>query len=276
MAITQFTTPVAQRTDPAAVFIVRADTLVGELPDFVDEMNDEIVLINASADTIAASLITVVAAEATAVAAANFKGGWADLTGALDTPASVLHAGAYWLLLDDLADVTASEPASDNAEWGKIDFISESRELTAGTGLTGGGDLTADRTFSVDFATVANIRAGLASKAMDADKMIDACAPVTSSGTGTYTIDLDAGIVFQRTQSGATTLGTPSNQTAGQSGVIYFIQDGTGGRTLAYASAWKLLNGTPAIDTSANAVNVFSYYVRASGQISLAYLGAEG
>lgn len=52
-----------------------------------------------------------------ALALVNFAGKWADLTGALNTPATAFHQGAYWRLLNDLADVTASEPANDNADW---------------------------------------------------------------------------------------------------------------------------------------------------------------
>lgn len=52
-----------------------------------------------------------------AIALVNFAGKWEDLTGALNTPATVYHLGSYWNLLTDLADVTASEPANDNADW---------------------------------------------------------------------------------------------------------------------------------------------------------------
>lgn len=52
-----------------------------------------------------------------ALALVNFAGKWEDLTGALNTPATVYHLGSYWNLLTDLADVTTSEPANDNADW---------------------------------------------------------------------------------------------------------------------------------------------------------------
>lgn len=47
---------------------------------------------------------------AIAIAAANFKGNWSALTGALAVPASVYHASKFWLLLSNLADVTAATP----------------------------------------------------------------------------------------------------------------------------------------------------------------------
>jgi hypothetical protein len=55
--------------------------------------------------------------EASVIATANFKGLWSDLTGALSKPASVAHNGLVWLLLNNLADVTASEPSSGNTDW---------------------------------------------------------------------------------------------------------------------------------------------------------------
>lgn len=47
---------------------------------------------------------------------ANLVGAWSDLTGALSKPAAVSHSGGYWVLLNDLADVTASEPGV-SADW---------------------------------------------------------------------------------------------------------------------------------------------------------------
>jgi hypothetical protein len=54
-----------------------------------------------------------------AQAAANFKGYWADLTGAASMPYSAHHDSAFWALTEDLADVTAKEPGVDS-EWVKI------------------------------------------------------------------------------------------------------------------------------------------------------------
>jgi hypothetical protein len=146
--------------------------------------------------------------------------------------------------------------------------------ITAGTGLTG-GTITTSGTVAADIATDANIHAGTASKLVAAGQLYTANAPVATSGTGTYTIDMTAGRVFQRTMTGNTTLANPTTEVAGMSGVIYFIQDATGGRTLSLSSDWKPIGGAPSIDTGANKVNVFSYYVRSANNISLSYLGAE-
>lgn len=63
-------------------------------------------------------------------------------------------------------------PGSDNGDWGDIlndfllqghntdgtlkDAVAPTRQINTGTGLTGGGNLSADRTLSVDFGTGAN------------------------------------------------------------------------------------------------------------------------
>lgn len=61
------------------------------------------------------------AAESTALAlgVAHYAGRWSALSGALAAPASVWHAGHYWGLLDDLADVAAAEPGV-SAAWAAV------------------------------------------------------------------------------------------------------------------------------------------------------------
>jgi len=125
------------RADPNT-FSARADAWVGALERWSAEINDLTTEINLTAETIdgntaiietlvntaadnvvgqvADDLVAAEAAKQAAVAAANFKGDWSDLTGALSIPASVSHQGGVWLLLNDLADVTASEP-SVTADW---------------------------------------------------------------------------------------------------------------------------------------------------------------
>lgn len=74
---------------------------------------------------------------------------------------------------------------------------------------------------------------------------------------------------FSVTLGGNRTLANPTNQTAGQSGVIVITQDGTGSRTLAYGSYFKFPQGTaPTLTTTANAVDVLCYYVESSTRIT--------
>ena len=55
-----------------------------------------------------------------ALAAANFKGLWSTLAGALNKPACVKHSGRFWLLLDNLPNVAAAEPGV-SAAWTSLD-----------------------------------------------------------------------------------------------------------------------------------------------------------
>ena len=89
-----------------------------------------------------------------------------------------------------------------------------------------------------------------------------------SVGAANVTIDL------ANTNHHALTLGTnsnlnrPSNITAGQTGSIFIIQDGTGSRTLSYSSIWDFIGGTaPTLTTTASAVDRIDYVVRSSSSI---------
>ena len=90
----------------------------------------------------------------------------------------------------------------------------------------------------------------------------------------TITPDFSAANNFSVTLGGNRTLANPTNQTAGQSGVIVITQDATGSRTLAYGTYWKFPSGTaPTLTTTANAVDVLVYYVESSTRISAKLLG---
>ena len=91
----------------------------------------------------------------------------------------------------------------------------------------------------------------------------------TLTDGATITADFAATNHFQVTLGGNRTLANPSNQTAGQSGAIRIVQDGTGSRTLAYGSNWKFSNGTaPTLTTSANAVDILVYFVESASRIT--------
>ena len=119
MTISQVITdlpPAPQRSQPAD-FVVKADAHVASLTGFVNETNVAIgeinetqVEINTSEANAASSETNAAASEAAAISAANFKGIWSNLTGSISIPASLEHEGALYTLLNNLADVTASEP----------------------------------------------------------------------------------------------------------------------------------------------------------------------
>ena len=73
---------------------------------------------------------------------------------------------------------------------------------------------------------------------------------------------------FSVTLGGNRTLANPSNLTAGQSGSIFIVQDGTGSRTLAYGSQYDFIGGTaPTLSTAASSVDRIDYVVRTTGSI---------
>lgn len=64
----------------------------------------------------AGSAATATTVADTAIAASSYKGNWSALTGALNMPASVSHAGTFWALAADLANVTTETPGV-SASW---------------------------------------------------------------------------------------------------------------------------------------------------------------
>jgi hypothetical protein len=83
-----------------------------------------------------------------------------------------------------------------------------------------------------------------------------------------YTANLNSANNWRMTLTGNAQLSDPSNQVTGQHGVFRIVQDGTGGRTLAFGSNWKFPGGTaPTLSTAANAEDLLAYYVAASGTV---------
>ena len=89
--------------------------------------------------------------------------------------------------------------------------------------------------------------------------------PVALTDAATVAVDLSLGNHFTLTLGGNRTLGAPTNQTAGQSGVIVITNGGA--NTLAFASVWKFPGGT-APTVTASAVDVLAYYVESSTRIT--------
>jgi hypothetical protein len=115
---------VPDANDGPETFTDDVDQFLGALPTWTDATNAAGVYIDAvgaqvDADKVLAgnSAATAVAAESAALGAANYKGNWAALTGALNMPATVAHNGALWALNVNLANVTTSTPSLTNTNW---------------------------------------------------------------------------------------------------------------------------------------------------------------
>ena len=97
-----------------------------------------------------------------------------------------------------------------------------------------------------------------------------ASANISSLGnkSASFAINLGTANNFSMTLTGSLTLNNPSNITAGQSGVIFITQDGTGGRTVAFGSYWSFADGTaPTITATASAKSALYYVCRTTTDI---------
>ena len=84
---------------------------------------------------------------------------------------------------------------------------------------------------------------------------------------------MNTGNNFLVTLGGNRTLAAPSNATAGQTGSIYVVQDGTGSRTLSYNTVWKFPSGSaPAATTTGSAIDMLVYNVRSASTIDAVML----
>lgn len=93
-------------------------------------------------------------------------------------------------------------------------------------------------------------------------------AIVTLSDGTTITPDFATANNFTVTLGGNRTLANPTNLTAGQTGSIFIVQDGTGSRTLAYGSYYDFVSGVaPTLTTAASSVDRIDYVVRTTGSI---------
>lgn len=111
----------AGATQPAAFARQAEIAQAGHYNAQISHDNAQVALTSATAAATAADA---------AAGAANFAGLWPSLTGELKKPATVKNGGRFWLLLQDLADVTAHEPA-EGPYWTARDAGVITRRVTA-------------------------------------------------------------------------------------------------------------------------------------------------
>jgi len=96
----------------------------------------------------------------------------------------------------------------------------------------------------------------------DTDTFAKFAAPYSLGTTGIATPDFAVAADFTWTiNSNTGTLNNPNNIRVGQKGLIYVIQDGTGGRLITtWGSKWKWAGGTkPVLSTAPGAMDVITY-----------------
>jgi hypothetical protein len=176
--------------------------------------------------------------------------------------AAYVSGASYLLTSNNLSELTATaSTARTNLGLGSIATqAASSVAITGGSvnGTTVGASTASTGAFTTLSASSTMSATGNAYMAIDA--LTDA---------STIAVDMSVGNNFSVTLGGNRTLGNPTNLTAGQSGVIFITQDGTGSRTLAYSSYWDFPSQTaPTLTTTANAVDVLVYTVRSSTSIA--------
>ena len=170
------------------------------------------------------------------------------------TAPSTTYANQLWY---DTANDILKIRNEDNDAWISLVTLNQTTDAVTSfantPSLTGSNTLSGTNTFSGTVVASGNAY-------MSIDALTDA---------STIAVDMSVGNNFSVTLGGNRTLGNPTNLTAGQSGVIFITQDGTGSRTLAYSSYWDFPAATaPTLTTTANAVDVIVYTVRSSTSIA--------
>lgn len=220
-----------RRGDPSELFVSRANAWIAALEGWTGETNAagtyiegkaaEALLTRNQTQTIYDNTVgvynnTVIIRDETSVirdevldieagitSALNFKGRWVDLTGTLNIPSNVFHAGAYWTLLTNLADVTLSEPALENTDWA----------LAGGGGGVGGGlvtEYTIETNITAEVGTVYVMNAvtktitlptGIESGSRIGLLNVQGSTDVLLSGTDTFISDSSTGKMLVKGES---------------------------------------------------------------------------
>lgn len=117
-------------------------------------------------------------------------------------------------------------------------------------------------------ASASEIRSKTASKLIDAEQAWEAAKYVALTSGTSIAVNMNAGVNFSCTLEHNATLSNPTNAKEGQSGVFVFTQDGTGGRSLSFGSAYVTTGDlSVTIDTTAGRVTVVPYLVLPGGNV---------
>ena len=194
----------------------------------------------------------------------------------LDASASGTDAGEKLLFeANTLDSLTKEDPdvlvLEDNDENGFLfqDTNTNARVSTTKIVLERGTNFDIPNTLTAPKVTgVAEIANVGGDQNTNFDNSVSVDIKAMSLGAGTHILDLDRNANFQLTLSGNITLANPANLTAGTTGSIFVIQDGTGSRTVSYGSSWDFIGGTaPTMTTAASSVDRIDYIVLDSTNI---------
>lgn len=129
---------------------------------------------------------------------------------------------------------------------------------------------------TTEFVTtaVAGVAAGASTSAANTWTAGQRGEITTLTDGATITPDLNDSNNYTVTLAGNRTIANPTNCTAGQSGSIFIVQDGTGSRTASWGTYWDFAGGTaPTLTTAASAVDRVDYIVRSASSIHAVFTG---
>jgi len=107
------------------VFNVGMNTSIGQLNTLGTEISAIGEGATESKNSAADSALSALESMSSALSASNYKGAWSAQTGAANIPYSVSNDSKFWMLINNLADVTASEPTNTSADWLQIGIVAE-------------------------------------------------------------------------------------------------------------------------------------------------------
>ena len=130
---------------------------------------------------------------------------------------------------------------------------------------------------TVDSSGNVNIGTSGVSAQLYVNKNAAGAISAIGSTSGTITLDFSTANNFSFTLTGTATLANPTNLTAGQSGVIYVTQGGSGSYTMSYGTYWDFPGGVaPTLTTTVGAVDVITYSVKSTTSIAYQLLANIG
>tara|TARA_R110000796_G_scaffold56140_1_gene130328 strand:- start:3745 stop:5127 length:1383 start_codon:yes stop_codon:yes gene_type:complete len=201
------------------------------------------------------------------------QGSTNDVTLVNDADATVLGipTGTTNVDIVGVATATTFEPDGDTAagDNAAIGYTAAEGLILTGQGSTNDVTIKNDADADVIEIPTGTTNVTVAGQ-LNGGTIILAETDTDTSNTGSVTIDFSAHQNFVLTLTGNVTLANPSTESVGQAGVFVFIQDGTGSRTLSLGTDYESPAGEGiTLSTTASAVDVVPYFVKASGSIQL-------
>ena len=152
------------------------------------------------------------------------------------------------------------------------------REVIAGDGLTGGGDLSENVTLTADQADADDWKENVANKLLNPNAVWEAMEETALSDAAPVVWDMSRGFDFILTTTnvvGATRqIANPTNTKVGQKGRLIIQQGGAGSHAVTWGSNYKFANGiAPVLSTTAGLTDVLYYDVRSSTYIIISLAG---